>query len=79
MSYGSVCGSSLVATRSICLSLAAAYQALACQSRDLLNLIILSAITETKSKEITQRIRVVLHRYRFDDLDLRDVRQHWKE
>lgn len=47
--------------------------------RDLLNLIILSAITETKSKEITQRIRVVLHRDRFDDLDLRDVKQHWKE
>jgi hypothetical protein len=48
-------------------------------TRDLLNLIILSAITETKSKEITQRIRIVLHRDRFDDLDLRDVKQHWKE
>ena len=48
-------------------------------SRDLLNLIILSAITETKSKEVTQRIRIVLHRGRFDDLDLRDVKQHWKE
>jgi len=48
-------------------------------TRDLLNLIILSAITETKSKEVTQRIRIVLHRSRFDDLDLRDVRQHWKE
>jgi hypothetical protein len=48
-------------------------------TRDLLNLIILSAITETKSKEVTQRIRIVLHRDRFDDLDLRDVKQHWKE
>jgi len=48
-------------------------------TRDLLNLIILSAITETKSKEVTQRIRIVLHRDRFDHLDLRDVRQHWKE
>ncbi|KJV29339.1 hypothetical protein VI06_10555 [Aquitalea magnusonii] len=48
-------------------------------TRDLLNLIILSAITETKSKEITQRIRVVLYKDRFDDLDLRDVKQHWKE
>lgn len=48
-------------------------------TRDLLNLIILSAITETKAKEITQRIRIVLHRSRFDDLDLRDVKQHWKE
>ena len=48
-------------------------------TRDLLNLIILSAITETKSKEVTQRIRIVLHRDRFDDLDLRDVKKHWKE
>jgi hypothetical protein len=48
-------------------------------TRDLLNLIILSAITETKAKEVTQRIRIVLHRSRFDDLDLRDVKQHWKE
>jgi hypothetical protein len=46
-------------------------------TRDLLNLIILSAITETKAREITQRIRVVLHRSRFGDLDLRDVRQFW--
>lgn len=48
-------------------------------TRDLLNLIILSAITETKSKEITQRIRIVLHRDRFDSLDLRDVKKHWEE
>ncbi len=48
-------------------------------TRDLLNLIILSAITETKSREVTHRIRIVLHRDRFDDLDLRDVKQHWKE
>jgi hypothetical protein len=48
-------------------------------TRDLLNLIILSAITETKAKEVTQIIRIVLHRDRFDDLDLRDVKQHWKE
>lgn len=48
-------------------------------TRDLLNLIILSAITETKSKEITRRIRIVLHRDRFDNLDLRDVKRHWEE
>jgi hypothetical protein len=48
-------------------------------TRDLLNLIILSAITETKAKEITQRIRIVLHRDRFDHVDLRDAKQHWKE
>lgn len=48
-------------------------------TRDLLNLIILAAITETKEKTITQRIRIVLHRDRFEDLDLRDVEAHWKE
>ena len=48
-------------------------------TRDLLDLLILSAITETKAKEVTQIIRIVLHRDRFDALDLRDVRQHWKE
>lgn len=48
-------------------------------TRDLLNLIILSAITETKSREITKRIRIVLHRDRFDDLDLRDVKSYWKD
>lgn len=48
-------------------------------TRDLLNLIILSAITETKAKEITQKIRIILHRDQFDDLDLRDVKKHWEE
>jgi len=48
-------------------------------TRDLLNLIILSAITETKTKPITQRIRIVLTRDRFEDLDLRDVKKHWRE
>jgi hypothetical protein len=48
-------------------------------TRDLLNLIILSAITETKAKEITRKIRIVLHRDRFESLDLRDVKRHWEE
>jgi hypothetical protein len=48
-------------------------------TRDLLDLIILSAITETKTREVTQRVRIVLHRDRFDALDLRDIREHWKE
>jgi Domain of unknown function (DUF6430) len=47
-------------------------------THDLLDLIILSAITETKVKEITQRIRIVLHRDRFDELDLTEVLRHWK-
>lgn len=48
-------------------------------TRDLLNLIVLSAITATKEREITRKIRVVLHKDRFDDLDLRDVQKHWQE
>jgi len=48
-------------------------------SRDLVNLIVLSAITETKAKKITSRIRIVLHRDRFEELDLREVKRHWKE
>lgn len=45
---------------------------------DLLNLLMLSAITETKTSEITQTIRIVLHRSRFEDIDLRDVKQQWE-
>ncbi len=48
-------------------------------TRDLLNLIILSAITETKAKQVTPTIRIVLHRDRFEELDLREVKEHWKE
>jgi len=48
-------------------------------TRDLLNLILLSAITETKAREITQKIRVVLHQSRFKDIDLREVKEHWEE
>lgn len=48
-------------------------------THDLLNLIILSAITETKAKPVTQRIRIILSKDRFEDIDLRDVKQHWEE
>lgn len=47
-------------------------------TRDLLNLIILSAITETKEKLVTNIIRIVLTRDRYDELDLRDVKEHWE-
>jgi hypothetical protein len=47
-------------------------------TRDLLNLIVLSAIAATKSHEITQVIRIVLRRDRFADVDLRDVKAHWE-
>lgn len=47
--------------------------------RDLLNVIILSAITETKLKQISERIIIVLHPNRFEDINLRDIKKHWKE
>ncbi len=47
-------------------------------SRDLLNLIILSLITETKASRITEVIRIILHTDRFEEIDLRDVKQHWE-
>ncbi len=48
-------------------------------SRDLLNLIILSAITETKVNKITEVIRIALHPDRFEEINLRDVKTHWEE
>lgn len=48
-------------------------------ARDLLNLLILSAITETKSKEVTQTIRIVLHRNLLAQIDLREVKKYWEE
>lgn len=46
-------------------------------TRDLLNLLILSAITETKARKVTSRIRVVLHESKWKDIDLRDVKKYW--
>jgi hypothetical protein len=48
-------------------------------TRDLVNLIILSAITESKAKPITSRIRLVLTRDRYEEIDLRNVKKHWEE
>ena len=46
-------------------------------ARDLLDLLILSAITATKIQEVSRRIRIVLHPDRFGDLDLNEVEEHW--
>jgi hypothetical protein len=48
-------------------------------THDLLNLIILSAITETNRERITGKIRVVLRDDVFEEIDLRDIKQYWKE
>ena len=48
-------------------------------ARDLLNLIILSVITETKVKQITEKIRIVLYFDQFQKIDLRDIKKYWEE
>jgi len=48
-------------------------------ARDLLNLIILSIINETKLKEIAKTIRIILHPDRFNDIDLREVKESWEK
>jgi len=47
---------------------------------DLLNLLILSIITETKKQQrIADKIRIVLKKDLFEKLDLRDVKQRWEK
>lgn len=46
--------------------------------KDLLNLIILSVITETKRKQIAACIRIILTDDLFDEVDLGEVRRHWR-
>jgi hypothetical protein len=46
--------------------------------RDLLNLIIFSAIIETKSKEITNTIRIVLHENQLRIIDLKNLKLYWE-
>ena len=48
-------------------------------ARELLNLIVLSVITETKVKQITKTIRIVLLPERFEEIDLRDLKKYWEE
>lgn len=47
-------------------------------TRDVLNLIILSAINETKRREIAHRIRILLRREQPDNLDLREIKRYWE-
>ena len=47
-------------------------------SKDLLNLIILSVITETKHKQITTCVRIILTVDLYDEVDLREVQRHWR-
>lgn len=45
--------------------------------RELLDLIILSAITETKKQQIATCIRIVLAPDRFDEVDLKEIKRYW--
>ncbi len=47
-------------------------------ARELLNLIILSVITETQKKQITQTIRIILHWDQFDEVELQEVKKYWE-
>jgi hypothetical protein len=48
-------------------------------TRDLLNLIILSAITETKKERIAEEIKIILQEHYFEKLDLRSIKQYWEK
>ena len=47
-------------------------------TRDLLNLIILSAINATKTNKVSDRIKIVLSADRLNEFDLRDIKKHWE-
>lgn len=46
--------------------------------RDLLNLIVLSVITESKSKQVTPLIKIILTFDRFEEIDLGGVKKYWR-
>ena len=47
-------------------------------SRDLLNIIILSFVDETRRQTVVQRMRIVLMWERISEVDLREVKQYWE-
>ena len=48
-------------------------------ARELLNLIILSVITETKKEQITQTIRIILYWDQFDEVELKKIKKYWED
>jgi hypothetical protein len=48
-------------------------------ARELLNLIVLSIIRTTQKEKIAPKIRIILQKDRFEELDLRKIKQNWKE
>ncbi|MCK4793728.1 MAG: hypothetical protein KAV87_58915 [Desulfobacteraceae bacterium] len=47
-------------------------------TRQLLDLIILSVITESKRRQITARVRIILTPNRYNEVDLRELKRHWR-
>jgi len=47
-------------------------------TRELLDLIILSVITESKRRQITTCVRIILTPERYDEVDLRELKRHWR-
>ncbi len=47
-------------------------------ARDLLDLIVLSIIAESKKKQITTLIKIILTSDRFDEVDLAEVKKYWR-
>jgi len=48
-------------------------------ARDLLDLIVLSVVRTTQKEKISPKIRIILQNDRFEELDLRSIKKHWKE
>lgn len=47
-------------------------------ARDLLDLIVLSIIAESKRKQIATLIKIILPSDRFDEIDLAELKKHWR-
>lgn len=47
-------------------------------ARDLLDLIVLSVITESKHKQVTTLIKIVLTSDRFEEIDLAEAKRYWR-
>jgi hypothetical protein len=48
-------------------------------NKDLLNLLILSIVTETKKERIADKIRIVLKKDLYEELNLNDLKQYWRK
>jgi hypothetical protein len=47
-------------------------------ARDLLDLIVLSIIAESKKRQIATLIKIILTSDRFDEVDLAEVKKYWR-